>query len=85
MPIIGKFRTAKNPDVDRRVASDRLWIFTGLSSRGLIYHGLFGRMLAEAVSHDNEVTLQQQFQEFDWWRQQKNHSKIDKERIELKT
>lgn len=85
MPIIGKFSTAKNPDVDRRVASDRLWIFTGLSSRGLIYHGLFGRILAEAVSHDNEVTLQQQFQEFDWWRQQKNHSKIDEERIELKT
>jgi glycine/D-amino acid oxidase-like deaminating enzyme len=31
------------------VHHDRAWIFTGLSSRGLLYHELFGKMLSEMI------------------------------------
>jgi glycine/D-amino acid oxidase-like deaminating enzyme len=29
--------------------SKNVWIFTGLSSRGLLYHGLYGQLLAQAI------------------------------------
>jgi glycine/D-amino acid oxidase-like deaminating enzyme len=40
LPIIGSYKC---------VHHDRAWIFTGLSSRGLLYHGLFGKMLSEMI------------------------------------
>jgi glycine/D-amino acid oxidase-like deaminating enzyme len=63
MPIVGRLDNSS-------------WIFTGLSSRGLIYHGLFGRWLAEAVLQDNEQTLSEYFEEFDWWKQKKDRSEL---------
>lgn len=58
MPIIGKINSNE-------------WIFAGLSSRGLIYHGLFGSWIAQAVLQDDENVLSQHFDEFDWWRRKK--------------
>jgi glycine/D-amino acid oxidase-like deaminating enzyme len=40
MPIIGKYETQTH---------DNAWIFTGLSSRGLLYHGVFGDLLTDMV------------------------------------
>ncbi|MCX6991230.1 MAG: FAD-dependent oxidoreductase [Chlamydiae bacterium] len=47
-PLIGKVK-------------DNLWVMTGLGSRGLLYHALFAKMLAEAIvtgvdSHIPEIT-----------------------------
>ena len=61
MPIVGRL-----PEGGRE--NDNTWIFTGLSSRGLIYHGLFGHWLAEAVLQDDENVLSRHFEEFDWWK-----------------
>lgn len=40
-PLIGK-------------VSDGLWAMTGLGSRGLLYHGLFGKMLARGIMDHDE-------------------------------
>ena len=63
MPIVGRI-----PSSEGRRDNDNTWVFTGLSSRGLIYHGLFGHWLAEAVLHDDESMLSRHFAEFDWWK-----------------
>ena len=68
MPIIGKYIGADNDGIQHHNS----WIFTGLSSRGLIYHGLFGRWLANAVLHDDEEELREKFEEFDWWKTTRN-------------
>ena len=33
------------------------WIFTGLSSRGLLYHGLYGSLLADAILANDDTIL----------------------------
>jgi glycine/D-amino acid oxidase-like deaminating enzyme len=40
IPIIGKYETQTH---------DNTWIFTGLSSRGLLYHGVFGDLLTDMI------------------------------------
>ena len=65
MPIIGQF---SSDAATSELNHEHMWLFTGLSSRGLIYHAVFGRWLANAVLHDNETLLQKEFAEFDWWR-----------------
>ena len=71
MPIVGRCRNDDDYDVAGRAYGVRhrnSWIFTGLSSRGLIYHGLFGSWLARAVLHDDEEELRDECADFDWWR-----------------
>ncbi len=34
--------------------NNRIWVFTGLGSRGLLYHGLFGEKVAEEVCYEGE-------------------------------
>jgi glycine/D-amino acid oxidase-like deaminating enzyme len=63
MPIIGRITNLKAGN-----SQTKSWVFAGLSSRGLIYHGLFGCWLAEAVLRDDEQVLSQYFEEFDWWK-----------------
>jgi glycine/D-amino acid oxidase-like deaminating enzyme len=65
MPIIGRLESSREND------QFDTWIFAGLSSRGLIYHGMFGRWLADAVLRNDETLLRQHFEEFDWWKQKK--------------
>ena len=64
MPIIGQYNNTSNTAINHQ----NLWLFTGLSSRGLIYHGVFGKWLAAAVLKGDEETVRTQFPEFDWWR-----------------
>ncbi|KAG0468609.1 hypothetical protein HPP92_017937 [Vanilla planifolia] len=37
--------------------SCRYWLVGGLGSRGLLYHGLLGKMVAQAVIYSDEVVL----------------------------
>jgi glycine/D-amino acid oxidase-like deaminating enzyme len=68
MPIIGQYNSDAT---ESELNHEHMWLFTGLSSRGLIYHGLFGKWLANAVLHDNEALLHNDFESFDWWRHKK--------------
>lgn len=62
MPIIGRLNSSHH---------NNSWIFTGLSSRGLIYHGIFGKWLANAVIHNDETVIQDDFSDYDWWKKKK--------------
>lgn len=58
-PLIGRFPTSIHSNA---------WIFTGLSSRGLLYHGLYGKMLANAILCDSEEVLVSRCKDILWWR-----------------
>ena len=62
LPIVGKLAKSDS-NLDH-------WIFTGLSSRGLLYHGVYGKLLAKAISEESEQCLETECQGFDWWRHQ---------------
>jgi glycine/D-amino acid oxidase-like deaminating enzyme len=80
MPIVGRINTTTTSSSSSSASSatsattgishHNTWIFTGLSSRGLIYHGLFGSWLATAILHNDETKIRDKFPEFDWWREQ---------------
>lgn len=77
LPIIGKLRTRDAMSTDTRSSSttdsrhrqQNHWIFTGLSSRGLLYHGFYGKLLAGAIIEGSEHCLEKDCSGFDWWRQ----------------
>lgn len=75
MPIVGRINTTNASSTSSTTTSGishhNTWIFTGLSSRGLIYHGLFGSWLANAILHNDESKIREKFPEFDWWRVKK--------------
>ena len=57
MPIIGS--------IDLSLHSNA-WIFTGLSGRGLLYHGVFGDYLTNMILKlENK---QEETSDLDWWR-----------------
>ncbi len=60
MPIIGK---SQYDDVHCNS-----WLFSGLSARGLIYHGLFGEALSEAILKDDEDEILKRIPEAFWWK-----------------
>lgn len=47
-PLIGKI-------------AEKVWILVGLGSKGLLYHGITGSMLAQAVLSNNTKYIQQEF------------------------
>jgi glycine/D-amino acid oxidase-like deaminating enzyme len=59
-------RTGRRPIVGR--LSQAEWIFTGLSSRGLLYHGIYGKLLADAILADDEQVLLDHCPDIFWWR-----------------
>ena len=65
LPILGKF-----PSFDEGVldAKRNTWIFTGLSSRGLLYHALFGELLARAILANDEDIIRQEAEQLLWWK-----------------
>ncbi|GKZ01151.1 hypothetical protein MPSEU_001066500 [Mayamaea pseudoterrestris] len=63
LPIIGRVDHDAHPNV---------WLFTGLSSRGLLYHALYGEMLAEAILADSEGALRKSHSDIFWWRRRGN-------------
>ena len=62
LPVVGKLAKS-DTKLDH-------WIFTGLSSRGLLYHGIYGKLLARAILERSERCLVAQCPGFDWWRSQ---------------
>lgn len=62
LPILGKCESLGNFGAST-------WLFTGLSSRGLLYHGLFGELLSRAILVDEEDTIRQDAPEVLWWKQ----------------
>jgi glycine/D-amino acid oxidase-like deaminating enzyme len=76
-PIIGRLPTSTANDTDI-ASSERLpmnpmihpntWIFTGLSSRGLLFHGLYGDILTDAILAGNEAPMLSRDKDLTWWR-----------------
>ena len=62
MPIIGR----SCGDIH-----DNSWLFTGLSSRGLIYHGIFGDILSSAIIENSEESMLEQYPDLNWWKKSK--------------
>lgn len=58
MPIVGRLTDM----------SHDAWIFTALSSRGLLYHGLYGEILANAILHNSEELLVYNDIDLRWWK-----------------
>jgi glycine/D-amino acid oxidase-like deaminating enzyme len=58
----------RRPIVGRIGGTDNAWIFTGLSSRGLLYHGIYGEKLARAIWEDNEDELLKDCPDILWWK-----------------
>jgi len=56
LPIIGSFESRYHSNS---------WIFTGLSSRGLLYHGVFGDMLSDMIIGRMK---ENDFADIDWWK-----------------
>lgn len=59
MPIVGR-------------VGDNTWVFTGLSSRGLLYHAIYGERLARAILKDDENTLLDDCPYMLWWKDQQD-------------
>ncbi len=57
LPIVGKLPGAKQH-----------WVLTGLSSRGLLYHALYGKMLAKAILQGSEDCLTELDDGILWWK-----------------
>mmetsp|Transcript_16961 Transcript_16961/g.23572 ORF Transcript_16961/g.23572 Transcript_16961/m.23572 type:complete len:549 (+) Transcript_16961:135-1781(+) len=47
---------------------DNAWIFTGLSSRGLIHHGLYGDILTDAILTNDEEGMFTKHDHLQWWK-----------------
>jgi len=62
LPMIGKLTT----DVH-----ENAWLFTGLSSRGLIHHGVLGKVLSDALLTHDESVISQDYPELLWWKKEK--------------
>lgn len=69
-PIVGRISSAGNDN-----NSSPSWIFTGLSSRGLLYHGIYGEKLAKAVWEDNEDVLLQDCPDMLWWKRDRSQQR----------
>jgi glycine/D-amino acid oxidase-like deaminating enzyme len=60
MPIIGKYEDCQ--------VHGNSYLFTGLSSRGLIYHGIYGDFLTSAIIEQNEDILIPYQPDILWWK-----------------
>lgn len=45
-----------------------MWLFTGLSGRGLIYHGIYGDILTDAIIRGDEEDMAQLYPGTMWWK-----------------
>jgi glycine/D-amino acid oxidase-like deaminating enzyme len=63
LPIVGRLDCP--PD---RSPHPNAWLFTGLSSRGLLYHAWYGDKLARAVLSGSEDALRAEPTDLLWWR-----------------
>jgi hypothetical protein len=63
LPIIGKLH-----DCCTGIRNKNVYIFTGLSSRGLLYHGLYGDLLTDMILGIQQHESGQEEYNIDWWR-----------------
>jgi glycine/D-amino acid oxidase-like deaminating enzyme len=56
------------PIVGRLPLHDNAWIFTGLSSRGLLYHGLLGDILTDAILEGHDEAMFGRHEGLNWWK-----------------
>jgi hypothetical protein len=74
-PIIGqlysKTATSLSLDSSNKNHISTGWVFTGLSSRGLLYHALYGQMLAHAIIQNDESILLKYCSDILWWKKNK--------------
>jgi hypothetical protein len=63
LPIIGKLH-----DCCTGIRNKNVYIFTGLSSRGLLYHGLYGDLLTDMILGIQQHESGQEEYNLDWWR-----------------
>ena len=56
------------PIIGRLADKHDKWIFTGLGSRGLIHHGIYGKVLAKAVLDNDDTILTKTIPQSDWWK-----------------
>eukprot|EP00568_Trieres_chinensis_P001763 CAMPEP_0183304992 /NCGR_PEP_ID=MMETSP0160_2-20130417/9881_1 /TAXON_ID=2839 ORGANISM="Odontella Sinensis, Strain Grunow 1884" /NCGR_SAMPLE_ID=MMETSP0160_2 /ASSEMBLY_ACC=CAM_ASM_000250 /LENGTH=211 /DNA_ID=CAMNT_0025468123 /DNA_START=25 /DNA_END=660 /DNA_ORIENTATION=- len=61
MPILG---ILGGDDLHQNV-----WLFTGLSSRGLLYHGVYGDILSDAILEGNDGGMMRRCPHLNWWRE----------------
>jgi glycine/D-amino acid oxidase-like deaminating enzyme len=66
-PIIGQLPSSMVATTDDS-PSQSSWIFTGLSSRGLLYHGLYGQLLSLAILQRDESLLLRHCPDILWWK-----------------
>jgi FAD dependent oxidoreductase len=66
-PIIGQLPSSMDATTDD-APSRSSWIFTGLSSRGLLYHGLYGQLLSQAILQRDESLLLRHCPDIQWWK-----------------
>lgn len=57
VPLVGCIDDVLTYRPSRKISSPYYWIFGGLGSRGLIYHGWLGKKVAEAMVSRNEAFL----------------------------
>lgn len=77
-PMIGRMPTFAAVDANTDASSDEqlrktpihpnTWIFTGLSSRGLLFHALYGDILTDALLAGSEAPMLSRCKDLTWWR-----------------
>jgi len=60
LPIIGRW--------ENESFHKNSWLFTGLSARGLLYHGIFGSFLCEMILNNCEKKIFEKYPELSWWK-----------------
>ena len=75
MPIIGQLQSSSSTTTaasklegDLQEVHPNMWVFTGLSSRGLLFHGLYGDILTDAILQNSEEPMLSRCRDLDWWR-----------------
>jgi len=69
LPLIGKLDDAAADGMTNNLLEHKnLWIYTGLSSRGILYHALFARRLVDAAWDNDEASMMEKFPELTWWK-----------------
>jgi glycine/D-amino acid oxidase-like deaminating enzyme len=63
LPIVGRLDPPSG-----QILHPNAWVFTGLSSRGLLYHAWFGDVLARAILSDSEHVLRAEIADLLWWK-----------------
>lgn len=58
IPMLGRYETHIHEDA---------WLFTGLSSRGLLYHALFADSLSDMILGLNKTSNPIDYKTLDWW------------------